>query len=275
MATKKYLDYDGLSELVAKIKELIDQIGHVTFKGTVADVSALPTLSGVTDGWMYMVSAADETTADFVEGAGVKFDANTEVVKVTVSNTPKWALLGTIFNVADRLQFGTTMPATPANSDTFLYTGATSYKTYSGTLTAASNPTDLGLYEQSGSSYVLTTDTEPETVYKAWSNGTDTYFTKSAEPLASDTLYTISAGSVSDSGLTVASYDAVNGVTASNGTTYPRTPASDEYVAEKVYYEENYLTGVVYVYDGTEWNALSNGDVMTPITTAEVDSLFE
>lgn len=276
MATKKYLDYDGLTELVAKIKELIDQIGHVTFKGTVADVASLPALSGVTDGWMYMITDAGTTTADFVEGAGVAFKANTEVVKVTVSNTPKWALLGTIFDVDDRLQYGVTMPATPADGDTFLYTGETTYKVYPGTLTAASNPSALGLYEQSGTAYVLTSDTEPETVYKAWSDGTDTYFTKAAEPAASDTLYTISGGIVSDSGLTVASYDPVAGITASNTTVYPRASASDEYVAEKVYYVENYLTGVVYVYDAanTQWDALSSGDVMTPITVGEVDALF-
>lgn len=276
MATRKYLDYDGLTELVSKIKDLINQIGHVTFKGTVPDVASLPALSGVTDGWMYMITAAGETTTDFVEGADVPFKANTEVVRVTVLGTPKWALLGTIFDVDDRLQFGTTMPATPNDGDTFLYTGPQTYKTYTGTLTVLSDPSSLGLYEQSGSTYVLTADTEPATVYKAWSDGTDTYYTTTDVPSIGDTVYTITGGAATDSGYTVSSYDATNGITV-NSTTYARVTASDEYIADKVYYEENLLTGVVYVYDATNsrWDALSSGDTFVAITNAEVDTLFD
>lgn len=276
MATRKYLDYEGLTELVSKIKSLINQIGHVTFKGVVSDVSSLPALSGTTDGYMYMITTAGETTSDFVEGAGIQFKANTEVVRVTISDTPKWALLGTIFDVDDRLQFGTTMPSTPSDGDTFLYTGPQTYKTYTGTLTALSDPNALGLYEQSGSTYALTADTEPETVYKAWSDGTTTYFTTAATPAVGDTVYTVTGGAATDSGYTVTSYDDTNGITV-NSTTYARVTASDVYIAEKVYYEENLLTGVIYVYDstGAEWNALSSGDGFTAITNAEVDALFD
>ena len=46
----------------------------------------------------------------------------------------------------------------------------------------------------------------------------------------------------------------------------------------KTYYtkDEQYVTGVIYVYDGTagEWEAQTAGDTMVAITNAEIDALF-
>lgn len=280
MATKKYLDQEGLTELVSKIRDLINEIGHVTFKGSVEEVTDLPSLATVTDGWMYMIKTAGVTTAEFIEGADVPFKANTEVVKITTlvddTEVARWCLMGTIFDVDDRLQFGIQMPTSPSDGQTFLYTGNTSYTNYGGTLTKDSNPSALGLYELNQSSeYVLTSDTEPQTVYKSWSDGSLTYFTKSATPQVDDTVYTITSGEVEDSGYQVTSYSVEDGITV-NGNDYARDSSSDEYIDEKSYYVEQYLQGVIYQYDSSEskWVALSQGDEFTPIPNAYIDSLF-
>jgi len=124
---QKYLDYEGLQELVIKIRSLVDNIGHLVLKGTSASVAALPALADVQNGWMYIITAAGTTTSDFIEGARIEFAANSEVVKVTSGSTAKWALLGSIFNVDDRLQFGAAMPVSPVINQVFLYLGDTTY----------------------------------------------------------------------------------------------------------------------------------------------------
>lgn len=87
MAEKKFLDYEGLQELVLKIKEYVGDAGHIEFKGAVANVAALPALSGQKVGWMYTVQAAGKTTADFTDGAGKTIAANSEVAAVNIEGT--------------------------------------------------------------------------------------------------------------------------------------------------------------------------------------------
>lgn len=161
MATKNYLNYEGLTELVAKIKEYCNDIGHFVFKGTAATVAALPALASVKDGDVYSITTADTTTADFVEGADIDFAANTEVIKITGSNDdPKWCLLGSVFKIDDRLQFGIAMPSTGlTNGRTFLYIGDTTYTYTAVTPAGTENPQELGWYEESSGTYSLTTDT--------------------------------------------------------------------------------------------------------------------
>ena len=84
---KKYLDYEGLQELVLKIKEYIGDAGKLEFKGTVADVAGLPVLNTQKVGWMYTITAKGKTTSDFTDGAGLEVAANSEVAAVKVSNT--------------------------------------------------------------------------------------------------------------------------------------------------------------------------------------------
>lgn len=166
MATKKYLDYDGLVELVGKIKEYIGDAGKLEFKGTVATVSGLPTVAEQKVGWMYTIQQEGETTSDFTDGSGLRIAPNSEVaaVSVDVSGTPtmKWCLLGPVFDVSDKLTFGTTMPSNPADGDTFLYLGNTTY-TYPAVADPdpAANPQEEGWYESDGEGgYVPTSDTE-------------------------------------------------------------------------------------------------------------------
>ena len=84
---KKFLDYEGLQELVLKIKEYIGDAGKLEFKGTVADVAHLPALNEQKVGWMYTVIAKGKTTSDFTDGAGLEVAANSEVAAVKVSGT--------------------------------------------------------------------------------------------------------------------------------------------------------------------------------------------
>ena len=166
MAEKKYLDYEGLQELVLKIKEYVGDAGKIEFKGTVADVAHLPTLSEQKVGWMYTIQAAGTTTADFTDGAGLTIAANSEVacVEVDVSGTPtkKWCLLGPVFDVSDKLSFTiTTMPANPSQDDVVMYLGETTYEYNEVTPAGTENPSALGWYESDGEGgYVASSDTE-------------------------------------------------------------------------------------------------------------------
>lgn len=237
-------------------------------------------------GWFEYDSVNDEyfATTDTTVDAGKTYYEEVDVLG------NKWDILGGVFDISEledeinkRLEFGTTMPeGTPEapieDGRTFLYLGETSYK-YSPVLgiTAETNPAALGYFEEDGSSYAATADTEPATVYKAWSDGTDTFFTVSATPSVGDAVYTISGGVATDTGDTVAAVTADD--IEVNGTTYARSAADDDYITEKTYYtrEEEYVQGVIYKYDQTaaEWNALNSGDTFVEITNGEIDALFE
>lgn len=174
MAQHEYLNELGTQHLINRVKELISDIGHVVQKGVVADVAHLPALSGLKEGWMYEVQTESQTTADFVEGAGQRIAPHSEVMVVDTSTTStpvlKWAVIGPIFDVSDRLQFGLAFPASPVNNQTFLYMGETTY-TYSYnavTPEGSENPQEEGWYVSNGAgSYELTTDTTVQggTVY--------------------------------------------------------------------------------------------------------------
>lgn len=163
MATKKYLDYDGLCELVAKIEEKYAPIQALTFKGTVATISALPTVSGVDAGSVYNVTTGGTTTADFVEGAGQVLQDGENVVAVNTGTEAlpvmKWDILGGVFDISDRLQFGSSMPASPESGQTFLYLGETTYTYGAVTPVGTENPSEMGWYEFDGTDYTLTSDT--------------------------------------------------------------------------------------------------------------------
>lgn len=210
MAQKQYLNYEGLARVISKLE---DRYGTaIQFKGTVADIASLPTIANTKVGSMYNVTAEGTTTADFVEGGGFPFRAGDNVVAVNTGTDElpvmKWDILSGVFDFSDRLQFGTTMPASPTAGQTFLYLGETTYTYTAVTPEGIENPATEGWYELNGEAYTLTTDT-----------------------------------------------------TVDSGKTYYTR-------------EEEYVKGVIYVYDGTTWVAQSSGDVFVPITSAEIDALF-
>ena len=164
MAQKKYLDYAGLQELVTKINEKYAPIAALEFKGVKANIAALPTVADEAVGNMYTVTTGGTTTADFVEGAGKKLQDGENVVAVNVSSTStpdmKWDILGGVFEIDDRLQFGSTMPSTDlTNGRTFLYMGATTYTYDAVTPVGTENPQEEGWYVSDGvGGYTATTD---------------------------------------------------------------------------------------------------------------------
>ena len=72
-----------------------------------------------------------------------------------------WDILGGVFDFSDRLQFGSTMPATPVDGQTFLYLGDDTYTYNAVTPVGTENPQEEGWYEYDSSTqtYALTTDT--------------------------------------------------------------------------------------------------------------------
>lgn len=217
MAQKTYLDLSGLTYFKQKLDAAYAPIKALVFKGTVADVAHLPTVADEAIGSIYNITAAGTTTADFVEGAGLPLQAGENVVAVNTASegdpvVMKWDILGGVFEINDRLQFGSSMPANPTNGQTFLYMGATTYTYDEVTPVGTENPQEEGWYVSDGAGgYELTTDTSVQ-----------------------------------------------------GGTTY---------------YEKNeqYVTGVIYVYDSSSsaWVAQSSGDTMIPITNGEIDALFD
>lgn len=173
-AVKKFLDYEGLTQLVTKLNEKFAPVQALQFKGTVATISALPTVANAAAGEVYNVTTGGDTTADFVEGAGEKLQDGENVVAVNVGTDlapqMKWDTLGGVFDITDRLQFGTTMPTTDlTNGRTFLYLGDTTYTYDAVTPVGTENPQEEGWYEYVNDAYVLTDDTEVQagiTYYK-------------------------------------------------------------------------------------------------------------
>lgn len=167
MSDKKYLDYEGLQVYTELIKSNFAQQGALVFKGTVATVSGLPALTGASAahiGDVYMFSADATTSADFVEGAGQPINEYDEVVCVNVGTeenpTLKWEILGPVFDVSDRLQFGNALPANPSNGQTFLYMGPTTYTYHTVTPEGTENPQAEGWYVSDGAGgYTATSDT--------------------------------------------------------------------------------------------------------------------
>lgn len=195
MAEKKYLDLEGLTQFKALCDEAYAINGALVFKGTVATISALPTVAGCSVGDMYNVTTGGQTTADFVEGAGQVLDDGENVVCVEADDgaggtVKKWDILGGVLDVSNKLTFGSAMPAAPEDGDTFLYLGNTSY-VYTPVVDPdpAANPVEEGWYVSDGAGgYEPTVDTEVQ-------SGT-TYYTR-AEEFVKGVIYVYSSSATS------------------------------------------------------------------------------
>ena len=109
MAVKNYLDYTGLSYFKEKLDAEYASIKAFVFKGTVANIAALPTIANEAIGSIYNVTTGGTTTSDFVEGAGHPLQDGENVVAVNVAAegepvVMKWDILGGVFDIEDRLQ---------------------------------------------------------------------------------------------------------------------------------------------------------------------------
>ena len=161
---KKYLNYDGLAYFKSKLDAEYASIKALVFKGVRANIAALPVIVTEEVGNMYTVTTGGTTTADFVEGAGKTLQNGENVVAVNLGTDAvpnmKWDILGGVFDIEDRLQFGSTMPVSPVDGQTFLYMGDTTYTYDEVTPVGTENPHELGWYESDGAGgYVLSSDT--------------------------------------------------------------------------------------------------------------------
>lgn len=70
-------------------------------KGSVANLDVLPTLSSATEGYVYNIESEFTTTVDFVEGAGKKYPAGTNIVCINTSGSEyKWDVLAGIVDLS-------------------------------------------------------------------------------------------------------------------------------------------------------------------------------
>lgn len=321
---RKYLDYDGLQELVLKIKEYIGDAGKLEFKGTVADVAHLPALNEQKVGWMYTVVAAGVSTSDFTDGSGHTIAANSEVAAVKVSGTSTnsvWSIDGGTSYVNSSIS--AYVPTGTLGSATLLA------KCYVATSSDAGLDEDaLYATNDDGSSFYKVTalaDTFAEFTKEQEANETaletlNTLFTGDSfvdlnlytETVTGDAMKWCLIGPVFDVsdklsftlsampsnpqendvimflGDTTYTYDAVVdpdptanpkalGWYESNGSGGYVLTEDEEVLDAKTYYTKNeqYVQGVVYQYDGTDWVGLNSGDTMVAITNQEIDILFE
>lgn len=193
---KKYLNYEGLTYFKSKLDAEYASIKALVFKGVRANIAALPTIANEAVGNMYTVTTGGTTTADFVEGAGKTLQDGENVVAVNLGTDAvpdmKWDILGGVFEINDRLQFGSTMPTSPVDGQTFLYMGDTTYTYDEITPVGNENPSELGWYESDGASgYVLSSDTTVD--------AGKTYYTKN-EQYVTGVIYVYDASTTSWTG---------------------------------------------------------------------------
>ena len=190
---KKYLDYDGLVDVLKRVKASYQRIPALTFKAAVDTISLLPEISSCRPGSLYVVKNEGLTTDDFVVGPGIQTHENDNMVAVNLGTDEepemKWDILGSILDVDDRLQYGSTFPDTPVIGDTFLYMGSTVFEYLEVTPSGNENPQEEGwyVYNQAEDVYVLSTDTEIQ-------SGT-TYYTRH-EKYKKGVIYVYSVGDV-------------------------------------------------------------------------------
>lgn len=193
---KKYLNLEGLTYFKSKLDEEYASIKALEFKGVRANIAALPTIANEAVGNMYTVTTGGTTTADFVEGAGKTLQDGENVVAVNLGTDAvpdmKWDILGGVFDIEDRLQFGSTMPVSPEDGQTFLYMGDTTYTYDEVTPVGDENPSELGWYESDGAGgYTLSSDTTVD--------AGKTYYTKN-EQYVTGVIYVYDASTTSWTG---------------------------------------------------------------------------
>lgn len=301
MAVKKYLDYEGLQEFYSKLKNKYGQA--LQYKGTVQNVAALD-LANAVAGYMYSIEEEGISTSDFIEGPGkvVRAGANVAAVNVAAEGAPevlKWDILPGVFSLDDRLQFGPEMPEDPEDGQTFLYMGETTYAytDVSSTLNPGDDPSTEGwfTYDSLNDIYSPSVDTHVDTTKVYMTVVGDDSVQPSVNPKEEGYYELISGEYVKTTDETVESKTyylvTANAVTADPGDdpsamglyefdgvdTYTLT--ADTYVHDsKGYYTraEQYVTGVIYVYDDSQskWIPQTAGDTFVRITEVEIDSLF-
>ena len=83
MSTRQYMSYDNAVAIINKIASRLNAFtGAFIIKGSVASI---PTLSQQQPGYLYNITQEFTTTSDFVEGAGIKYPAGTDIYVADLS----------------------------------------------------------------------------------------------------------------------------------------------------------------------------------------------
>ena len=83
MSTRQYMSYENAVAIVNKIASRLNALtGAFQIRGSVPSV---PTLSQQQPGYLYNITQEFTTTADFVEGAGIKYPAGTDIYVADLS----------------------------------------------------------------------------------------------------------------------------------------------------------------------------------------------
>lgn len=83
MSTRQYMNYENAVAIVNKIASRLNAFtGAFQIRGSVPSV---PTLSQQQPGYLYNITQEFTTTADFVEGAGIKYPAGTDIYVADLS----------------------------------------------------------------------------------------------------------------------------------------------------------------------------------------------
>lgn len=184
---KRFLDYNGLSQVLARIKAAINKLGGaLTYKGVVDTVDNLPLLAAASPsaGWVYTIKQAGVTNDQFVEDTGTAFEAFTQVAVIYDSSVGyKYTIMGTIFGDEINVIFSDTTPVSTGKC-VYVYTGNKAVPSYTiVTYNEYLNPSANYLYEKkSTGGYTLTSDTsmqENKSYYRAYSSKLpgDIYYT--------------------------------------------------------------------------------------------------
>lgn len=309
MASKKYVDYEGLAYFLSKLDDKYARIEALVFKGSVEDIAHLPALTGLRAGWMYNVEKAGKTTTDFIEGSGHDLQAgeNVAVVELITGYTAVPSASVTADKDPKALGWyesdGAATPTYTLSNDRI----ADPAKTYYTADTV--NKWDIlgGIFDlqdrylEFGKEMPATPVDEQTFLYM----GDDEYeynpvVSPSGRPVDNDyyelvDVYTpvtpvgdedpSAEGWYESDGLIPPTYTlSVDTNVDPSKTYYAKTeeyqPTADVTVnPAKTYYTKDLVlaTGVIYEYDATntEWVAKSgSSNDMTPITNAEIDELF-
>lgn len=161
----QYLDLAGTRRLVELFIERYSVNTAIAFKSTVDTISSLPDVSSTRKGDLYVVLTGGVTTDDFYVGPGENIPDGTSVVAANVSQDPsleemKWDILGSVFDVSDKLSFGTSFPPEPKDLDQFYYVGPDVYRYDEVTPVGDESPIEEGwfVYDATTGGYKLTSD---------------------------------------------------------------------------------------------------------------------
>ena len=152
-------------------------------------------------------------------------------------------------------------PDNPKENQVVIYTG-NEYDDYAlvTNLTPMSNPQELGLYEDNGGTYELSTDTEADVKRYAYYNGSFVTYVLKEQPEIGDMVYSIIGSDIQELGA-ITEYDPEQGIKfGTYDYFFGRYAGMDD--NGKNYYKFVSYTKGLYEYVGGVWELMSGGETV-------------